>query len=398
MSIKKSFAIFGSWPALSAAELYHLNIISPSNSEVGQDFAVFESEINTTNLPLQCGGVVKSGEIIFDHRPTSQELASFLLDNMKMTDKIYLGFSSYPNTNKTKKQRKKELFSLGIELKRRLKEQGFKVRLVESRDANLSSVIVEKNKLTSQNGVEFVYLQIDQKTYVGRTLSVQPFNQLSQRDYGRPARDDKSGMLPPKLAQIMINLNGPDKSGVLLDPFCGSGTILQEALLLGWQKVVGTDKSDKAISDTKHNINWLIKTFDIDGVEIKIIKTDVRSLSNIFKPNYFSAVATEPFLGSPRLTRNQAATAKQQLFSLYLSAYKALGEVVKSGGKVVMVWPVIFGGYLPLAPKITKMGFRLVKPIPSSWEKIYNLNKRGNLEYGRVGQKIKREITIWQKE
>lgn len=396
MVLSKFFAIFGSWPSLSAAELYHLNIISPTNSKLGQDFVIFEGQVDIAKLPSQSGGVVKSGQIIFDGTPTSSELVSFLLDTMKIENKIYLGFSSYPA--KTSKQKKKSLFAIGIELKRRLKERGYKVRLVESRDGNLSSVVVEKNKLTSQTGVEFVYLKTDKKIYVGKTVAVQPFDKLSQRDYGRPERDDRSGMLPPKLAQIMINLNGPDKTGILLDPFCGSGTILQEALLIGWKKVVGTDKSEKAAASTQNNINWLIKKFGLDDIKVRIMAIDVRNLPDIFDQNYFSAVATEPFLGSPHLTKPQAPSVKQQLFSLYLSAYKSLGRIIKPGGRIVMVWPVIFGNYLPLQNKIVELGFRPVAPLPPEWEKTYHLNKRGNLEYGRIGQKIKREITIWQKK
>ena len=62
-----------------------------------------------------------------------------------------------------------------------------------------------------------------------------------------------------------------------------------------------------------------------------------------------------------------------------------------------MVWPVIFGSYLPLQDRVAALGFTKVEPLPSAWQYIYHLNKRGNLEYGRVGQKVKRELTIWQK-
>ena len=60
------------------------------------------------------------------------------------------------------------------------------------------------------------------KGFLGQTLVVQPFKVLSKRDFGRPARDDHSGMLPPKLAQIMINLarrNDDISTKTILDPF-----------------------------------------------------------------------------------------------------------------------------------------------------------------------------------
>ncbi len=396
MAAKKYFVILGKWPALSAAELYQLGVVQSGRSEAGQDFIVFEQDsIDVSLLPSQCGGIIKSGEIIFSSRPQVKELQSFLTERMKIEDKVYLGFSFYPAS--AKKQKKKELFALGIELKRYLRQQGFKVRLVESREGNLSSVIVAKNKLTSKNGVEFVYLQLDKQIYVGRTLAVQPFADLSRRDYGRPARDNKSGMLPPKLAQIMVNLAGADRSGKLLDPFCGSGTVLQEALLLGWRQVVGADKERRAASATKKNLTWLKGKFQLDDFSVKVVTADIRELVNHLPAEYFSAIVTEPFLGPPRIARSDVKQIQKQLFTLYLSAYQVFYHLLKAGGKVVMVWPVIFGSYLPLQDRVAALGFTKVEPLPSAWQYIYHLNKRGNLEYGRVGQKVKRELTIWQK-
>ena len=90
-----------------------------------------------------------------------------------------------------------------------------------------------------------------QQFSLAQTEAVQPFEQFSARDFGRPGRDDLSGMLPPKLAIIMINLAQTPLNSILLDPFCGSGTILSEAVLLGYTNLIGTDISEKAIADSK---------------------------------------------------------------------------------------------------------------------------------------------------
>lgn len=42
----------------------------------------------------------------------------------------------------------------------------------------------------------------------------------------------------------------------ILDPFCGTGTLLQEAALLGFA-VYGTDLSEKMIRYSRDNLNWL---------------------------------------------------------------------------------------------------------------------------------------------
>ena len=59
----------------------------------------------------------------------------------------------------------------------------------------------------------------------------------------KPYRDMRRGMLPPKLARSLVNLAIGAKSPsdmTILDPFCGTGTVLMEAMLLGTH-VVGTD-------------------------------------------------------------------------------------------------------------------------------------------------------------
>jgi len=65
--------------------------------------------------------------------------------------------------------------------------------------------VVEQNKLI-ESGIEFCLIVDKNRVFLGKTLVVQPFKDLSKRDFGRPARDDHSGMIPPKLAQMMINL------------------------------------------------------------------------------------------------------------------------------------------------------------------------------------------------
>ena len=93
---------------------------------------------------------------------------------------------------------------------------------------------------------------------------MQPFKDLSRLDFGRPARDDFSGMLPPKLAQIMINLaQVQNPEALIIDPFCGSGTILSEALLMGYKDLLGSDISPKAIADTYKNISWIKDLYKI---------------------------------------------------------------------------------------------------------------------------------------
>src|SRR6185503_10002944 len=101
---------------------------------------------------------------------------------------------------------------------------------------------------------------------LAQTLFVQDIEAYGARDQARPARDARVGMLPPKLAQIMLNLSaGPLRASAeelarlrVLDPFCGTGVILQEALLMGYS-VLGTDIDERMVDYSRRNIKWLFQ-------------------------------------------------------------------------------------------------------------------------------------------
>jgi tRNA G10 N-methylase Trm11 len=67
-------------------------------------------------------------------------------------------------------------------------------------------------------------------------------------------------MLPPKLAQIIINLTCPPTGSTVLDPFCGTGVVLQEALLMNFG-VYGTDIDKRMIEYSEENLRWLEAKF-----------------------------------------------------------------------------------------------------------------------------------------
>ena len=105
------------------------------------------------------------------------------------------------------------------------------------------------------------------KIIIARTKKVQDITDYTDRDRNRPKRDAYVGMLPPKLAQIIINLasgNNQIAGKRLLDPFCGTGVIPQEALLMGFD-VYGTDIEQKMIDYSQINIEWLKSRRNIKG-------------------------------------------------------------------------------------------------------------------------------------
>jgi len=75
-------------------------------------------------------------------------------------------------------------------------------------------------------------------------------------------------MLPPKLAQMMINISTSEfvqlknSTPTIYDPFCGLGTILIESILMQNNVVYGSDISAENIEKTKENLNYARKNFN----------------------------------------------------------------------------------------------------------------------------------------
>jgi tRNA G10 N-methylase Trm11 len=275
---------------------------------------------------------------------------------------------------------------------------------VQSREPALSSVIVKTNKLLSSRGSEIVILKLKGDFLLGRTIAVQPFAEFSRRDYGRPARDSKSGMLPPKLARMMINLAQIKPEEVILDPFCGSGTILQESLILSYKNIIGSDISKRAIENAKKNLTWLLRPKQ--DSQPALINTDVRCLSRRFKPKSINAIITEPYLGPPTIAseawgagppfkrREPASKIKRiirELELLYLDSFKQFKKVLKPRARIVIIFPVISCQKLEILKNIFTLGFLQDQKFIN----LYNNARRQSFLYSRAGQRVKREIFIF---
>ena len=272
----------------------------------------------------------------------------------------------------------------------------------------LSTVAVDKNELL-ENGFELVICVGSKGIYVGKTLAIQDYESYSFRDYGRPRRDVKSGMIPPKLAKMMINLAGKDKGDVFLDPFCGSGTFLQELILLGYGNVIGSDAGVVAIKDTKVNLEWLFKNYPEikkEDYKIELFECDARSLSSKIPPQKIDAIVTEPYLGSAKRKFFEPEQIKKeisQLEDLYLSAFQEFKKVLKDNGVVVIIFPVFRYQnqffHLQILDKIYSLGFRsgrfLSEGVKGRELLQLQITKRNSVIFFRPGQLLSREILLF---
>ena len=380
----------GSNPDLSIAEIsafFNNKKINLLNNNI----LILESEkeLDVNNIIKKLGGTIKIGlvekNIINDREEiikTCEEIIDQKIEKNNSTGKFHFGLSYYSS-------KKNNIKPIAMEIKKYLRSKKISCRWVDSRDSILSSVVVEQNKLL-KNGIEIIIIKNNNRLIIGKTLAVQPFKKLSFRDYGRPARDDKSGMIPPKLALIMLNLAQVEHKDIILDPFCGSGTIITEAMLCGYKNIIGSDISQKAINDTNENIKWTKNNFDINIANIRTYNQPADKISKNIKPNSINAIITEPYLGPQRGKINIQKTISE-LEKLYTNALIEFKKILKSDGKIVMIWPCFVS-------QDKKDSCDFINPKINGY-KIININNnkttsnRGII-YGREGQKVWREIVV----
>lgn len=398
----KYFFILGNNVSLSVAEIVAVipDFLSLEILEKNVLILDAEKDINEAEIIKRLGGTIKIGKICGDvKRFNKDELISKVSKMISPGDgKFCFGISYYGDT-------KLNIRVLGMELKKFLVKRGVSCRWVVSREKTLSSVVVEQNKLTTR-GAEIVIIPRHNDLLIGKTGAVQDFKSLSFRDFDRPARDSLSGMLPPKLAQIMINLaTRGRKDIVLLDPFCGSGTILMEAMLFGAKQAIGSDISAKAIADTEENTEWVKNKFNCGNFDYQLFKKSATEISRVVAQNSVDVIVTEPYLGPQRGDSADIYRVKKELSDLYGEAIAEFRKVLKKDGLVVMLWPCLTKKFTSKNNRLIFMdpqfnGFEIVPPLP---EEIINhpavkISPRQTLIYGREGQRVWREVVILKRK
>jgi len=384
---KYGFELGRQW-RLSVAELR--SVFGMDGEIIGGQIWVgeFSEELNPDILS-RLGGTIKIIRF-FDEVSSIEEVEHKFLEHLtnQENQKVKFALNLYNFSNQFLKKHKNILKFL----KAGLKDAGKGARFYNKPNQNLKSVVIFEEKLDIK-GTDLNCLKISDKKYLlGYCVSVQNFKKYSFRDYDRPARDAKSGMLPPKLAQMMINFACEGELTCLLyDPFCGSGTVLMEGLLMGY-KVIGSDISEKAISDSKANLDWLNKEFDL-AYDYDVFLKDATKLEASDFPIQPNAIASEVYLGPPQSKfpsdieiRDNFAEVERILDG----AMKALRKNIRQGGNIVFALPFYHGRkgnhYLPNFIKIASDNCYKI-------EKFKGLSTdRGSLLYSRKHQIVGREI------
>jgi tRNA G10 N-methylase Trm11 len=342
------------------------------------------------------GGFTKFGEMVDDQE---KFLDTFSGD-------ITFGLSYYPYNFKKQQYSKWNNYSdkfdtkkLANDIKRNFIEKGSKARFVlPERDSDeLNAAQITKNKVYTK-GFELSIIETDKEggVLVGRSFAVQDIEDYSKRDFDRPFLDKEMGTLPPKLARIMINLTGLSVGSTIWDPFCGSGTILTESLLNGYN-VLGSDKDKNAIYFSEQNVQWLAENYNIADREYKVFEFDVTRPENkivsLLRNTDVNGIVFEPFMGPPQkrvLLKDKA----EKLTKVVLEQYNALMRVVERADMRNLVIVMVVPSYKTNAGWISP---RMTSIFDKRWECL-NGKFEGDLQWSRANSIIKRQIMIFKQK
>jgi tRNA G10 N-methylase Trm11 len=373
---KYSFTL-GRQPDISTAEIeavFSADKIDFKEEKHKNDVLIItaKQKIEPEKLINRLGGTIKISELI---KSTNENIKKSIVEHLiNSQPKGKINFSISGQNNK----------KIGIEIKKELKSKGYSARYIEIKN---TATILHNNLVKKQGDVAIV----DRDIYI--TRAIQPIEELSKRDFERPGSDSRSGMLPPKLAKIIINLGEKDQKSTLLDPFCGSGTVLTEAAFMDYKNLIGSDISDKAINDTKNNLEWLINDKKINNFKYKLYLSDATVLDKKIDANTVDIIVSEPYMGNP-LKGNESEKFLQlqaeKLGRLYTETFKSLYKILKKDGVILFIIPSFKtkDGWITIdcIEEIKKIGFE-IKPYLSG----------EYLRYYRAGQHLARDIWRFKK-
>lgn len=385
--------ILGRQPNLGLAELERV-FGSSRVRQLNHTTASFEAP--TFDIQ-KFGGFLKAGEIIESLTSTSWDDLTKKINNHFLAQwenspqKITLGISVYDYSINTK-----EIQKLALNLKKQLKKKSVSLRIIPNTEPALNTATSHHNKLgLSPNKIELLITKTNQQQLiVAISTGAQNITAYQQRDQARPKRDAFVGMLPPKLAQIMLNLaigQNQDQKLTILDPFCGTGVILQEALLMG-HSVIGTDLSPKMIDYSQINLTWLSKKHHLKG-RYQLHPADARDAT---WQTPFAHVISETYLGQPLSgypSQDKLLAIRQNcnhLISQFLKNISAQSPIGTTFCLAVPAWKKPDGSFdtLPILDNLTKFKLTTIK---------LNLTDNDHLLYFRDDQIVARKLLILEK-
>jgi tRNA G10 N-methylase Trm11 len=388
--------------------------------EASPEAVIIETEkpINFEKLQRRLGGVVKILSVVDAIKKREQDSVNFALKHYfkpsvlkkhflkEYKGKMQFGISIYLLDMDV--QAFGEPKRLGMMIKKSLTDGGQSIRLVlpEFNSLALASVVVTKNLLL-QKGAEICVLAGKDRIYTAKTLIVQDFEDYGRRDYQRPVRDEKQGMIPPKVAQVMLNLSNAKTGETLLDPFCGIGTIVQEGLLLGY-RMLGSDLNKNAVKGSELNLEWFRNRYKVAPGKYHLETADATQIAKLLAGQKIAGVVTECTLGPVYGEFPKTSEIEQNfrdLEALYKACFEEYSKFLESKSRIIMCIPAYRKNkedYIkfPSLDFAAHLGYNLIDIVPEPVAKKFKflrLTERNTAIYDRKDQVVAREIAVFEK-
>ncbi len=379
----KQIFVLGRNPVLSKAEiLSYLEARGVKSRELifEDNYLVLEYEDKNYSLDIQeLGGTIKSGKILFEAK-SHKQLWGFLNDfegEIAPSEKFTFGLYG-------QNHEEEDL------IKQSFKEQGKIAMLKHGR----TSIKFENMDVASLPNAEFSFFMHKDKSIENGTIHFgvldQDYNyeEVKNRDMKKPDRRE-SLAISPRLAKILINLSQAKPGQLLLDPFCGVGSVLIEGVMKGIN-VYGIDIDKKAIESAKRNLKWIEKEYEINGT-YKLFNADSRNLPNL----RVDAVATEtPLTPSGEALRKkpsdkEAVQMMKGFESIMVPILNRICQIKKPGARIAITFPRVREHVPDVASIKKKTGLRLYEP------KNVNSFIHFPIKESRPDQYISRDILVF---
>ncbi|UFX83445.1 DNA methyltransferase [Candidatus Absconditicoccus praedator] len=263
--------------------------------------------------------------------------------------------------------------TFGLKLKKTFGIKKFKLIQPENTDLEVKN-----------HGKEFLFFE-------DKVLLVEGYQKIDLYetiDYQKPSRGMKVGMMPSKLAHIMINLCTGSATGqveTIYDPFVGFGTTGFVANYFGYNFL----GSDINTTPAKQNLSFWKQTDYYKNMQFTLFKNDVKTPFEKKFLNNVDCIVTEGWLGpviNNNTTQKMLTKNHEDIYNLY-NAF--LQNISKFYDNICMVF------CFPIYSKMTNYGFGVLNKLEKG-NMEFDFEKLGK-PYKRDGQLVGRQIILAKK-
>lgn len=379
--------------------------------KVGRVVSAYDRSLVESAFPAR-GKVDKVARRAFQEAPWTNRIW-----NKMRGGKVKFGVSTYPVVGKqtTIDLRK---FTQGLDewTKKRILALGARKAVYyiyegpDKRDARRPNVAlwpqsIGRHGLLSPPNAELLALLMEDTLYIAKTIAVYDSTLQKYRDETRPFMSTEIST-SPKICRTLLTLSGARPGDTVLDPFCGTGTLLMEAAMLG-MKCVGIDIEQSMVKGAGQNLKWLGSGLG-EWLDFRLIKGDARNASKLIE-GQVDAVASEPHLGptySERPSHEEAIGSMEELTALYRDVLESLESCLRPGGRIAMTLPVVNTTgkqvSMDLEPMMEGTGFVVFKLLPEEafaesarkHQQLQVIPERSTLPERKRGQIVERNIVM----